>query len=231
MNLACASCPVRDKAACSVLSIDERNALAKAGRTISLKRGETLFHAGDTNALCATLTSGALKVRSIDQDGSERILALVHPAGFVGEMFRPFADYDVVALGASELCVFSQPAMTEALDAYPSLTKALFRRSQEDLHESRALLELSGKASAARKVATTVASFAQAASDSPCHPAQTFNLPLSRGELADFLGLTIETVSRQLSRLEQDGVIRKNGTRGIDLLDPARLQLVSDQGY
>ncbi len=229
MSLACATCPVRDRAACAVLTEEERDALSMAGRTVRLKRGETLFHAGDDNAVCATLVSGALKIRNIDRDGNERILALIHPAGFVGELFRPFADYDVVALGKCQLCVFSKVEMRHALDTYPALTQALFRRSQEDLHESRAMLALASNTSATEKVATLLKSFAQAASDSSCHAAQHFDLPISRGELANLLGLTIETVSRQISKLEKSNIIKRHGTRGIELVDPARLQLVSDQ--
>ena len=70
MNLACATCPVRDSAACSVLTEEERDALAKAGRTRVLKRGEMLFAAGDDEAACATLVSGALKVSGFDADGN-----------------------------------------------------------------------------------------------------------------------------------------------------------------
>ena len=225
MNLACAACPVRDRAACSVLEEDERDALAKAGRTRVLRRGEMLFAAGDEETACATLISGALKITSVDREGEEQILALVHPAGFVGELFRPFAEFDVVALTESRLCTFSRKDMDAALQRYPALTEALFRRSQEDLHAARELLMLAGHGSAAQKVSALVMALARAASDSPCHPAHRFDLPLTRGEMANMLGLTIETVSRQLTRFERGGAIRKDGTRGIELLDPASLAL------
>ncbi len=228
MSLACDTCPVRNRAACAVLTDEERASLASAGRSESLKRGDTLFHAGDSDSACATLLSGALKVTTTDYDGTERILALIHPAGFVGELFRPFSEYDVVALADCDLCVFARSSMEQALDKHPALTQALFRRAQEDLHASRALLALTGKNSASEKVASLVLSLAQAASDSPCHPARTFDLPLTRGEIANLLGITIETVSRQLSKLESSGAIRRNGSRGIELVDPARLQLASD---
>ena len=68
---------------------------------------------------------------------------------------------------------------------------------------------------------------ADSASSSPCHPAETFDLPLSRGEMAGMLGLTIETVSRQLTRLEKEGAIARKGTRGIRLLDAARLGILA----
>lgn len=224
MGLDCSTCPVRHRAACSVLSEDEREALARSGRTRKLRRGELLFAAGDENVACATLIRGALKVAAIDEEGTERILALVHPAGFIGELFAPFAHYDVTALTDSELCVFPKSEMGRAVEHNPKLAQALLRRSQEDLLQSRELLALSGRRSASAKVAGLLLGLAEAASDSSCHPARAFELPLTRGEIAGMLGLTIETVSRAITRFERDGVIRRKGARGIELVDPARLE-------
>lgn len=223
MSLVCVECPVRDCAACAVLEEDERNALARAGRMRDLKRNETLFAAGEPVSSCATLVSGALKVATMDAEGREQILALIHPAGFVGEFFRPFAEHDVIALSDSRLCVFAGPTMEQAIDAYPALARALLRRAQEDLHASRVLQALTGKASGKARVAALLLGFGQAASDSPCHPAAQFDLPLSRGEMANMLGLTIETVSRQITVLEREGAIARKGKRGIELVDPALL--------
>ncbi|OYW44181.1 MAG: transcriptional regulator [Sphingomonadales bacterium 12-68-11] len=223
MGSACAGCPVRDRAACSVLSEEERDSLARAGRMRTLGRGELLFAAGDEDAACATLVRGALKVTSVDEEGRERILALIHPAGFIGELFAPFAHHDVVALGESELCVFARRDMNAALDRHPALARALLRRSEEDLHRSRQLLALDARPSARDKVGSLLLALAEAASDSPCHPARQFDLPLTRGEMGNMLGLTIETVSRALTKLENDRVIQRKGARGIELLDPARL--------
>jgi CRP/FNR family transcriptional regulator len=224
VKLDCASCPVRETAACSSLSEQERTALARAGRTRLLKRGETLFAAGDDNDACATLIEGALKIAGTDEDGTEHILALIHPAGFVGELFQPFAHHDVVALTESRLCVFARSEMEDALRRHPALAQALLRRSQEDLHESRKLMALSTRRGASEKVAALLVELAQAASQSSCHPAVSFDLPLTRGEIAALLGLTIETVSRSLTALEDDGLIRRKGARGNALADPARLE-------
>ncbi|MHA7818945.1 MAG: Crp/Fnr family transcriptional regulator [Erythrobacter sp.] len=227
MNLACESCPVRDSAACSVLSDEERDALAAAGRTRMLKRGEMLFAAGDDEAACATLVSGALKVSAIDREGTEQILSLVHPSGFIGELFTPFAHHDVVALTESTLCTFARGDIERAIDDYPALARALLRRSQEDLLATRNLLELTANASAEARLAALLHDFAVAASDSSCHLASEFELPLTRGEIANMLGLTIETVSRKLGELEDMGAIARKGKRGIELVDPALLHDLS----
>ena len=109
------------------------------------------------------------------------------------------------------------------MDEYPALARALLRRAQEDLHASRSLLALAGKSDAQAQVAGLIMGFAQAASDSPCHPAQKFELPLSRADCANMLGLTIETVSRKITALEKMGAIVRTGKRGIELVDPAQL--------
>lgn len=227
MNLACETCPVRDSAACSVLTEEERDALAAAGRTRTLKRGQMLFAAGDDQAACATLVSGALKVSSINPDGNEQILALVHPSGFIGELFAPFAHHDVTALTQSTLCTFARVDIDRAIDTYPALARALLRRAQEDLLATRNLLELTGNATAEARLAALLHDFGAAASTSPCHLASSFELPLTRGEIANMLGLTIETVSRKFGELEEIGAIMRRGKRGIELVDPALLQALS----
>lgn len=189
MAIACETCPVRDSAACSVLSDEERDELAKAGRTRTLSRGEILFAAGDEDTACATLVSGALKITAYDEDGNERILALIHPTGFVGKMFAPFPAHDVVALTDSQLCVFAKADMARALEQHPSLSRALLHRSQEDLHLARKLLALGSGFGATEQVSKLVLALAQAASESPCHPRLKFDLPLTRGEMASMLGV------------------------------------------
>ena len=221
--LACATCPVRDRAACAALNELEREELGRLGVHRRLKRGETLFHARDDSDHCATLISGALKIAQVDAGGTEHILALVHPAGFVGELFAPVAHHDVIALADSELCVFPRRHYERVIERFPALGRALLRRSSEDLLESRALMALMTGRTAGQRVAGFLLAMANAASDSPCHPAKAFNLPLTRGEIASLLGLTIETVSRQLTRFEKDAVIKRNGARGVELLEPARL--------
>jgi CRP/FNR family transcriptional regulator, anaerobic regulatory protein len=133
--LSCQNCPVRDRAACAALAPEEREKLARLGHHRHVKRGETVFAAGDESVACATLVSGALKIANYDADGQEHILSLVHPAGFVGEMFSPVAHQDVIAIADSRLCVFSKSQYAAAIDEFPSLSQALLRRSAEDLYE------------------------------------------------------------------------------------------------
>jgi CRP/FNR family transcriptional regulator len=221
--LACDVCPVREIVACAALDPQERDELARLGHHRTLKRGETLSAAGDENTLGATLISGVLKVSSFDEDGTERILSLVHPAGFAGELFEPVAHHDITALTDAELCVFPRQQYVAALERFPALGRALLRRSSKDLLESRSMLAAVTGRTAIQRVAAFLSALARAASPHHGRPAPKFDLVLSRGEIAALLGLTIETVSRQLTRLEDDGVIERVGSRGIRVEDAAHL--------
>ena len=223
MTLSCATCPVRERAACAALNEKERAELARLGSHGVFERGETVFAAGEDLDACATLIEGLLKITHIDEQGSERILSLVHPAGFVGEMFAPVARHDVVALTTSRICRFPRREYEAAVDRFPLLAQALLRRSAADLYDARAQIALDANRSATVKLATLIVALSHAASRSPCHGAAQFDLPLTRTEIAGVLGLTIETVSRQITRLEKDGVIAREGTRAIRIVDMDRL--------
>ena len=223
----CNTCPVRDHAACAALDPEQRSALARLGHHRRLKKGETVFHAGDDSVVCATLLTGALKIAECDSEGNEHIVSLVHPAGFVGELFAPISQYNVIAIADSELCVFSRTQHAEALANFPALATALLRRSNAELYEARSLMSLMGRNSAQARVAGLLLSLSSAASPSNCTPATHFDLPLSRAEMANLLGITIETVSRQISKFELAGLARRSGRRGMTIINRAALvQLV-----
>jgi CRP/FNR family transcriptional regulator len=223
-GLNCAECPVSKRGACAALSVEERDELARLGRHKVLQAGETLFAAGDESLAGATLISGSLKIASYDRDGEERIISLVHPAGFVGELFAPMARHYVVALTESRLCVFSRSDYDAAINRFPALAMALLKRTSDDLEETRTLIDLMGRRSARARVAGLIMGFARAASQSSCHAALFFELPVSRGEMAGLLGLTIETISRQLGELEREGLIGRVGRRGLVAKNPAALE-------
>lgn len=222
--LACASCPVKDSAACMVLNAQEREHLASLGHHIEAERGDIIFSAGDANDKCATLVSGALKISHYDADGHEHIVSLVHPAGFVGELFAPALHHHVTALSKAKLCIFDRSQYEQAIEAHPALALALLRRTSENLMESRNLIELIGHRSASASIAGLIIAFAKAASHSPCDIAKQFDLPLSRGDIAGLLGIKIETVSRAIRQLDRKGLIKLDGSRGIIICDQVALE-------
>jgi CRP/FNR family transcriptional regulator, anaerobic regulatory protein len=228
--LRCEGCPARDQAACAALTAAERAELAAVGRHRLLAAGELLFAPGDDDA-CATLISGVLKQVRTDADGVERIVALIHPAGFVGELFSPGEGCEVRAVTDAQLCLFPRGAYARMVADNPRLAMGVARRALKASAESRALLDLIGRRRAEARVAGLLLALADAAGSEPCAPAASFDLPLTRTDMAALLGTTIETVSRQLGALEDRGLIKREGRRTLHILNPAGLAaIVADGG-
>ena len=220
---ACADCPVRDQAVCAALNASELAELSGIGQHRDFNRGETIFAAGDDSIACATLVSGAAKLSTIDADGVERIVALIHPAGFLGQLFAGTTKHEVTALTDSRLCLFPRAGFERLMAAHPALTRAILERTLAELDSARALTELIGRREAKARVAGLLLSMARAAAPSPCGTAQEFELPLSREEIASLLGTTIETVSRRMTELERDGAIERIGSRGLAIRNHSAL--------
>jgi CRP/FNR family transcriptional regulator len=141
---------------------------------------------------------------------------------------QPLGDrhaQDVVALDDVRVCSFPRPAVARLLAQQPAAERALLARTMAELDRTRRLLVRVGRASALARVAGFIDETARAlgAVDDPAG----FDLPLTRGEMADMLGLTIETVSRQMTRLKTAGIIglpREQGNgRRVVIHDPVAL--------
>lgn len=222
-KLHCGDCPVQDQAACSRLDDTQRMRLEAMGRGGVYRAGETIFHAGDDNRQCATLVSGLLKIVDCDSEGVERIITLIHPAGFVGELFAPLHRYDIVALNTARICQFPRDDYEKMVDESPELTQGLLRRALQSVEDNRKFLALVNRRTAREKVAGLLLALADASGPAPCEPARHIDMCMTREEMAALLGITMETVSRQISQLEAAKLIRRTGAQRIEILDHAAL--------
>jgi CRP/FNR family transcriptional regulator len=225
----CADCAVRDKALCGALSDVELSALNTLGRRRVLKRGETLIWAGEESAVCANLLSGVLKLAASTADGREQIVGLLYPADFVGKPYAGDADFTVTAVSDAELCVFPRGPFEAVLEDHVRMERLLLQRTFAALDDARGRMLLLARLSAREKVAGFLIDMAdrtggcRATGFGPV----TFDLPLTRGEMAEILGLTIETVSRQLTKLKDAGTIALPGARGVTIRDRQALEIAA----
>ncbi|MEI9851246.1 MAG: Crp/Fnr family transcriptional regulator [Sphingomonas sp.] len=215
----CADCAVRDRALCAGLSDAELAALSAIGQHRRLERGESLVWAGDESLVCASLVSGLMKLTASTADGREQIVALAWPADFIGRPFAGDAGFTVTALAPSVLCVYPRARFEAVLGSHAAMERLLLRRTLETLDAARERMLMLARRTAGERVARLLLDFAERAGDGAA-----FELPLTRGEMAEVLGLTIETVSRRLTRLRAQGTIATHGARGIEVRDRAVLE-------
>lgn len=226
----CNACVVRDRALCSSLSDEELTVLADIGRRREIPKGQVIAWEGDRANMCATLVSGVLKLTSATPDGREAIVGLLYPGDFVGELFVDEVHLTVTAACDADLCFYARDRFEAVLDRHVALERLLLRRTIDSLADARARMLVLGRRTAEEKVASLLLELSRRLAPVDDAPAE-FTLPLARGEMADLLGLTIETVSRQLTRLKADGIISLTGLRGVTVLDRNRLaRIVSASG-
>ncbi|AQR72641.1 Crp/Fnr family transcriptional regulator [Sphingomonas sp. LM7] len=223
----CSECAVRDQALCGSLNDEELIALNQLGQRRRVVRGESIIWAGEDSVICANLLSGVLKLVASTSDGREQIVGLLYPADFVGQPYAGEADFTVTAVTDAELCIFPRAPFERVLEDHGRMEKLLLQRTLQALRDARAQMLTLARKSASEKVAGFVRDMGARAGSNACRATPngpvTFDLPLTRGQIADVLGLTIETVSRQLTRLKTAGVIRLSGTRTVTILDAAAL--------
>jgi CRP/FNR family transcriptional regulator len=224
----CADCAVRDQSLCGSLTDKELTALNTLGRRQSVSRGETIIWSGDESIVCANLLTGVLKLSASTADGREQIVGLLYPADFVGRPYADKSDFTVTALTEAELCVFPRKLFEQVLEDHVRMERMLLQRTFSALEEARGRMLMLSRKSAEEKIAGFLLGMADRAGAAGCRATAsgpvTFDLPLTRGQIADVLGLTIETVSRQLTKLKAAGLIALPGARGVTIRDRAALE-------
>ena len=224
----CDACQIRHLGICEVLNRTELLALGSISMRKLVPKGQTILSEGEPASIFANITSGAVKLSKSLGDGRQHIVGLLFAPDFVGRTFRRDSPYLAEAATDVELCVFPIARFERVLREYPALEHTLFERTLLSLDASREWMLLLARKTAAEKVASFLLMLARRAPPpgrqlSGKADAIRIELPLSRSEIADCLGLTIETVSRHITMLKTSGVIDLLDHREIAIPDIARL--------
>jgi CRP/FNR family transcriptional regulator len=226
----CDTCVVRNRAICSGLDADELAALNAIGRQRDLAPGESLIWEGEDSVLVANVIDGVLKLSANTEDGREQIVGVVYPADFIGRPFGGANSHGVTALTDARVCLFNRRDFTAFAASHPRLEHKLLERTLGELDRTRRWMLLLGRKSASEKIASFLLETRDRLNapkgcefrfeDGP----ETIELPFSRQQIADILGLTIETVSRQFTRLKDAGIVDLPSRREVRILDRAALE-------
>jgi len=208
----CAQCAVREIAVCTALSAPELERLRGIAVTKVYDPGATLFAADEPATMVGTVVSGTIKCFKLLADGRQQIVGFLFPGDFVGSPTQETTHGFAEALTKVELCLFPFPAIQRLIREMPNLERRLLSLANEDLDLAQEWMLLLGRKTAQERLATFLLLLAQkakargiAANGVEGGP---IDLPMNRGEIADYLGLSLETVSRQFSKLKSSGHIR-----------------------
>lgn len=226
--VSCDACVIRNRAICADLDVSELAVLGKLGRKRRLEAGQSLLWEGDEAVLVANVIEGLLKLSTQTADGKEQILGLAYPSDFLGRPFGQTTPYGVEALTDAHVCIFQRSDFDRFAREHPRLEHKLLERTLAELDRTRRWMLLLGRMSAEQKLANFLIELDERLGGQGCAPRldqdQAWTLPLSRQQIADVLGLTIETVSRLFTRMKGEGLIALPSRREVAILDRVALQ-------
>lgn len=230
MNQHCSGCnhdPCVEKVSIfAQLTAEELAPIHALVKRRTVVKGAAIFRAGDPSDTLFIVSTGAVKVTRLDTDGRERILHLFGEGDTLGETaLLKAADHvnDAVALTDVELCTIAKGDFDAYLMKHPLLALRLLEVIGERLQQLEDLVESLGNPDVEERLRRLLHDWArrQGRQDQGQVVVQ---LPLSREDMAQYLGVTRETISRKLGRLQDAGVIRLISAREIVVLDEAALE-------
>ena len=192
----------------------------------SYTAGQTIMWAGEDMGFVASVVAGIATLSQTMEDGRRQMVGLLLPSDFLGRPGRGNASYDVTATTDVTLCCFQRKPFEQLMVTHPHVAQRLLEMMLDELDAAREWMLLLGRKTAREKIASLLAIIARRdASLSRPRPDGmiTFDLPMTRESMADYLGLTLETVSRQVSALKKSGVIELKGKRKVTVPDFDRL--------
>jgi CRP/FNR family transcriptional regulator len=222
----CSDCPIRHRAVCARCDADELARLDQIKFYRSFAAGQTLMWAGDTMEFVASVVSGVASLTQTMEDGRTQMVGILLPSDFVGRPGRETAAYTVTATTDVVMCCFRRKPFEQMLLTTPHVAHRLLEMTLDELDAAREWMLVLGRKSAREKIASLLAILARrdaALIQGETADQRSFDLPLTREAMADYLGLTLETVSRQISALKRDGVIILEGKRHVTVPDMERL--------
>jgi CRP/FNR family transcriptional regulator len=221
----CLACPVQASSLCGAIGEEAAKALAAISHRMRIPAGRAIYGATQPARSFAIIVSGVVKLVTAKPDGRQQIVGLQFPSDFVGRPLMEPTSLSAEAATTLELCCFSGRAFEALMRDHPDIERALLKRILGDLDRARDWAFLLGRTTAQEKVATLLHVIAERLTRPPSHEMKDeprrigLSLPLSRMEIAECLGLRLETVCRQMTRLRSQGIIATSGRRRFEVLD------------
>lgn len=207
---------MRHESICGALEGREIDKLSRIAHHRNFSAGQIILAESAPAEFFGAIVSGVVKLTKTLADGRQHIVGLLFPSDFLGRAYRSENKYYAEAATDVELCCFPRPSFEKLLGECQAVSGCLFRLALNELDACQEWMLLLGRKSAEERVASFLLMIARRAVPTPPEdgPVQ-FQLPLARSDVADCLGLTIETVSRQITKLKSRGVIELVSNREI----------------
>lgn len=222
----CASCGARPYSVCSAIADEDLACLAAIALPQMVEAGAGFMVEGEPASHFFNLTGGTARLFKLLPDGRRQVLGFARAGHFLGLASADTYTVSAEAVEPVRLCRFARARLHGLVDQFPRLERRLLETAANELATAQEGMVLLGRKTARERVASFLIGWA--AGGRPCAPPATrLHLPMPRGDIADYLGLTVETVSRTLTRLRTEGLLAMPTPLEVELLRPAALAAIA----
>lgn len=222
LRVSCRRCGARPRSICSDCGPAELEELDRIKTYRRFSAGEPIAWAGERMGMIGSVIEGVATLSISLADGRRQTVGLLLPSDFLGRPGRDRAAYDVTAATDVTFCMFRYAEFERLLSQSPALSHRLLQMKLDELEVAREWMVLLGRKTARERIASLLVMLGRREAEvEDLDPGEGLVVPLrlTREAMADYLGLTIETVSRQLSQLRRDGLIRLRESRAVEIPD------------
>ena len=224
----CQSCEARHKGICGALTAEQLLKLSKHTTKHIIDAEQQIAFEGETVKRYSNILRGVVKLSKLTADGRQQIVGLQFAPDFMGRPFSKENDFAIEAATEIKLCTFPRAVLEQLTTEAPDLEHRLHQQALRELDDAREWMLTLGRKTAAEKVASFLYFIAIHIDPERGHGQRWYEIPLKRSDIADFLGLTIETVSRQITKLRQNGVIKIVNNRTVEIPDLQKLHALTE---
>jgi CRP/FNR family transcriptional regulator len=218
----CATCEIREIGVCGSLESGERDELCHIARQSHCAPGKILFAEGEPAENLYNVVSGAVRLTKLLPDGRRQITGFMFPGDFLGIAFNETYAYSAEALAPTRLCRFPRRSLERLVDTARNLEHRLLGEAANELAAAQDQMLLLGRKTAQERVASFLLGLIARARRRG-REENPISLPMSRTDIADYLGLTTETVSRCFTKLKTAKVIRLGQPGSVTIVELRRL--------
>jgi CRP/FNR family transcriptional regulator, anaerobic regulatory protein len=213
---------------CAALEEKDLVRLATLATTIHVRAGQTFITEGDPAENFFNVTAGTAKLFKGLPDGRRQITGFAGMGTFLGLAVSANYAFGAEAVEDTEICRFSRHKLRRLIDDFPAVERRLLDVASNELVAAQEQMLLLGRKTSRERVASFLLARAAAAIVCGVPVAETkVHLPMARTDIADYLGLTVETISRTFSRLRLERLIDMPSPTEIMLRNPAGLEALA----
>lgn len=221
------SCDARVFSVCGSLELEDLARLDALAERTAYAAGDALVRQGDDARHVFNISSGSVRVYKLLPDGRRQITGFLFAGDFLGLATGEHYAFSVEAVEDTTVCRFSKSEYQVLIRERPALEAALLQRAGHELEAAQNQMLLLGRKTARERLASFLLDLPDLDPMRPSAKGQV-RLPMTRTEIADYLGVTIETVSRELTRLKSLGLVEMLSLKELRLAEPERLRALAE---